>query len=44
MLLLSDLDGGYEDDLIPLEFRATVLVRAGLLFPSDSPFSHLIHN
>lgn len=43
-LLVSDLDGGCEDDLIPLQFRATVLVRTGLLFPSDSPFSHLIHN
>lgn len=43
-LLLSDLDGGSEDDLIPLQFRGTVLVRTGLLFPSDSPFSHLIHN
>lgn len=33
-----------KDDLIPLHLKAAVLQRARLLFPSDSPFSHLIHN
>lgn len=39
-----DLVHGCEDDLIPLLLKAAVLVKARPLFPSDGPFSHLIHN
>lgn len=39
----SDLVHGCEDDLIPLLLKAAVLMKARLRFPSDGPFSHLIH-